>query len=214
MSFLKKYGFYFLLLGVLSDFLTPYILGLFYPELNQMTMMMSVFGDVTSPVRGAFLVWSVVSGAFFVLALPAIYQFSSKTSKSLAIFMTLSIALYAIGDCIFTGLFSINTKQLTGDFSTWIHNVGSGIGYTGFLLFPLFLVILYWKNGEKTYSKFLFVLLLLSATSAGIYSFAKIPEVNYLPILNQLGFLQRLSYFFNYLPIAVFSVDQIRKGHN
>lgn len=65
MKFLKKYGFYFLLLGVLSDFLTPYILGIFYPELNQMTRVMSVFGDVASPVRGAFLVWSVVSGVFF-----------------------------------------------------------------------------------------------------------------------------------------------------
>ncbi|HHR2741414.1 TPA: DUF998 domain-containing protein, partial [Listeria monocytogenes] len=53
MKFLKKYGFYFLLLGVLSDFLTPYILGIFYPELNQMTRVMSVFGDVASPVRGA-----------------------------------------------------------------------------------------------------------------------------------------------------------------
>lgn len=44
MKFLKKYGFYFLLLGVLSDFLTPYILGIFYPELNQMTRVMSVLG--------------------------------------------------------------------------------------------------------------------------------------------------------------------------
>ncbi len=70
MKFLKKYGFYFLLLGVLSDFLTPYILGIFYPELNQMTRVMSVFGDVASPVRGAFLVWATVSGRLFILSLP------------------------------------------------------------------------------------------------------------------------------------------------
>lgn len=34
MKFLKKYGFYFLLLGVLSDFLTPYILGIFLPRIK------------------------------------------------------------------------------------------------------------------------------------------------------------------------------------
>lgn len=55
----------FLLLGVISDLSTPYILGLFYPKLNQMTTVISVFGDVDSPVRRAFLVWSVVSGLFF-----------------------------------------------------------------------------------------------------------------------------------------------------
>lgn len=31
MDFFKRYGCYFLFLGVLSDFLTPYILGLFLP---------------------------------------------------------------------------------------------------------------------------------------------------------------------------------------
>lgn len=67
MSFLKRYGYYFLLIGALSDFLTPYILGIFYPDLNQMTMVMSVFGDVESPVRGAF--FSLVSGVWCILCL-------------------------------------------------------------------------------------------------------------------------------------------------
>ena len=55
MDFLRKFGFFFLLLGVLSDFLTPYVLGLYYPELDQMKSVISVFGEVSSPVRKAFL---------------------------------------------------------------------------------------------------------------------------------------------------------------
>lgn len=55
MIFLQKYGFYFLLLGVMSDLSTPYILGLFYPKLNQMTTVISVFGDVDSPVGQLYL---------------------------------------------------------------------------------------------------------------------------------------------------------------
>ncbi|MBC1684256.1 DUF998 domain-containing protein [Listeria welshimeri] len=213
MKFLKKYGFYFLILAVLSDFLTPYILGIFYPGLNQMTRVMSVFGDVASPVRGAFLVWSVVSGVLFVLSLPAIYQSAIKQSRTLAILLVSAIGLYGIGDCIFTGLFSIDTEQSSWTFSTWVHNIGSGLGYTGFLIFPLFLVILYRKKAEKTLSNLYLVLLIVSLLSAGIYGLARIPAVNYLPVLDKIGFCQRISFFFNYLPMVVFGVDQIRRGY-
>lgn len=213
MKFLKKYGFYFLILAVLSDFLTPYILGIFYPGLNQMTRVMSVFGDVASPVRGAFLVWSVVSGVLFVLSLPAIYQSAIKQSRTLAILLVSAIGLYGIGDCIFTGLFSIDTEQASWTFSTWVHNIGSGLGYTGFLIFPLFLVILYRKKAEKTLSNLYLVLLIVSLLSAGIYGLARIPAVNYLPVLDKIGFCQRISFFFNYLPMVVFGVDQIRRGY-
>ncbi|MBC1614235.1 DUF998 domain-containing protein [Listeria welshimeri] len=213
MKFLKKYGFYFLILAVLSDFLTPYILGIFYPGLNQMTRVMSVFGDVASPVRGAFLVWSVVSGILFVLSLPAIYQSAIKQSRTLAILLVSAIGLYGIGDCIFTGLFSIDTEQSSWTFSTWVHNIGSGLGYAGFLIFPLFLVILYRKKAEKTLSNLYLVLLIVSLLSAGIYGLARIPAVNYLPVLDKIGFCQRISFFFNYLPMVVFGVDQIRRGY-
>ncbi|MBC1712536.1 DUF998 domain-containing protein [Listeria welshimeri] len=213
MFFLKKYGFYFLILAVLSDFLTPYILGIFYPGLNQMTRVMSVFGDVASPVRGAFLVWSVVSGVLFVLSLPAIYQSAIKQSRTLAILLVSTIGLYGIGDCIFTGLFSIDTEQSSWTFSTWVHNIGSGLGYAGFLIFPLFLVILYRKKAEKTLSNLYLVLLIVSLLSAGIYGLARIPAVNYLPVLDKIGFCQRISFFFNYLPMVVFGVDQIRRGY-
>ncbi|MBC1767599.1 DUF998 domain-containing protein [Listeria welshimeri] len=213
MKFLKKYGFYFLILAVLSDFLTPYILGIFYPGLNQMTRVMSVFGDVASPVRGAFLVWSLVSGVLFVLSLPAIYQSAIKQSRTLAILLVSAIGLYGIGDCIFTGLFSIDTEQSSWTFSTWVHNIGSGLGYAGFLIFPLFLVILYRKKAEKTLSNLYLVLLIVSLLSAGIYGLARIPAVNYLPVLDKIGFCQRISFFFNYLPMVVFGVDQIRRGY-
>lgn len=211
MEFIKRYGFYFLLLGVISDFLTPYILGLFYPKMNQMKMVISVFGDVDSPVRGTFLVWSVVSGLFFVLSIPAVYQAFSETSTVWAAVLAIAIGAYGIGDCIFTGLFSINTEQATWNFSTWVHNIGSGIGYAGFLLFPLFLVLLYQKQGQVTSSHLYLVLLSVSFLFAVIYGLARIPMINHLPFLNQLGFCQRVSFFFNYLPIAIFAINQMKQ---
>lgn len=210
MNFLKKYGFYFLLLGAISDFLTPYILGIFYPKVNQMTMVISVFGDVESPVRQAFLVWSVVSGILFVLAIPAMYQTFTNTSTTLAKWLVLAIGLYGVGDCIFTGLFSINTEQANWNFSTWVHNIGSGLGYAGFLLFPLFLFLLYKKEGKAKHSRLYFILLLISFIFAGIYGLARIPAISHLPVLNKIGFCQRISFIFNYLPIVIFALDQLK----
>ena len=211
MIFLQKYGFYFLLLGVISDLSTPYILGLFYPKLNQMTTVISVFGDVDSPVRRAFLVWSVVSGHFFVLSLPALYHLFVGTSKTLAILAVATVGLYGIGDCIFTGLFSINTNESSWNLSTWIHNIGSGLGYAGFLLFPLLLVLLYRQSGQGTLSHFYLVLTVISLLIAGLYGLARIPSISQFAFFKQLGFFQRLSFFFNYLPMICLSFFQLRK---
>ncbi|MCH3124609.1 DUF998 domain-containing protein, partial [Listeria monocytogenes] len=85
---------------------------------------------------------------------------------------------YGIGDCIFTGLFSFDTEQASWTFSTWVQNIGSGLGYAGFLIFPLFLVILYRKTGDNSRSNVYLVLLIGSLLSAGVYGLARIPAVN------------------------------------
>lgn len=211
MELIKRYGYYFLLIGIASDLLTPYILGIFYPKMNQMKMVISEFGDVASPVRNAFLVWSVVSGIFFVLAMPAIYTTFAGTSKVWATALTSAVGLYGIADCIFTGLFSIDSEQSTWTFSTWVHNIGSGVGYAGFLLFPLFLAILYQLQGNSSKSQLYLLLLVVSLAVAGIYGLARIPAVNQWPLMNQLGFWQRLSFLFNYLPMALFAIDQLKQ---
>ncbi|MEY8445688.1 DUF998 domain-containing protein [Enterococcus ratti] len=210
MDFLRKFGFYFLLLGVLSDFLTPYVLGMFYPQLNQMTAVMSLFGDIGSPVRSAFLVWSVVSGGLYVLSMPALYQTFVTTSKPISLLLTVSIGLYSVTDCIFTGLFSLNTNETAWNFSTWIHNVGSGIGYSGFILFPLFAFLLYDKLGSAQLRQQFLIMMLISLFFAGVYGIARIPGLNHLPVLNKLGLCQRVSFFFNYLPIVWLSIVQIK----
>ncbi len=211
MNILKRYGFYFLLAGVISDFLTPYVLGVFYPQLDQMTSVMSLFGDVDSPVRQAFLIWSVVAGCFYVLALPALYTAFKPTSHRLAGLAVLAIGAYGIGDCIFTGLFSVDSADAQWSFSTWVHNIGSGIGYAGFLLFPLILFFLYRVQKEKQMSRRYLSLFCLSIAVAAIYGLARLPQLNQFVVFKQLGFWQRLSFIFNYLPIVYLAMTQLRK---
>lgn len=110
----------------------------------------------------------------------------------------------------FTGLFSVDTNETSWNFSTWIHNLGSGIGYGGFILFPLFVFLLYRKMGDAQLTQSFFILLVASLVFAGIYGAARIPGLNQLPVLNQLGFCQRISFFFNYLPIVWLSILHIR----
>ena len=196
LRYLKKYGFYFLLIAVIADFLTPYVLGIFYPKLNQLIAVISLFGDIDSPVRSAFLIWSVVAGSFYTLSLPAIYAALKETSKGLASLATAAIGLYGIGDCIFTGLFSVDSVEVQWDFSTWVHNIGSGIGYTPY--------------ESRRYLK----LFVLSVTIASMYGLARIPQLNQFIIFQQLGFWQRLSFVFNYLPIVLFTWSQIKNPVN
>ncbi|MFV0559251.1 MAG: DUF998 domain-containing protein [Enterococcus sp.] len=212
MFFLKKFGFYFLFLGVLIDFLTPYILGFFYPGINQLTAVISVFGEVGSPVKVPFMILSILSGIFFLLSLPALYTTFAHSSKLLAGVLAIGIGFYGLGDCIFSGLFHLNIKQEVWTISTWIHNISSGLGYSGLLIFPFLLFLLYHKEGDKSSSRFYLWLLGLSFFFGCIYALARIPTtIREFPILNKVGLCQRMSYFFSYLPVACLSISRIRK---
>lgn len=211
MEVLEKNGFIFLICAIVIDFFTPYFLGIFYPNLNQYKDVMSMFGETGSPVRSQFLIISVIAGIFYLLSLPAIYLNFQSTSKSLAISTCLSIGLYGLGDCIFTGLFSISSSNNNWNLSTWIHNIGSGIGYAGFLLFPVSICLLYRKQHLIHTSNTYFVFFVVSIIFAIIYGLAQLPRLSNYILFSQLGFWQRVSFFFNYLPIAFFSIQNIKK---
>lgn len=206
----QKLGFYFLLIAVISDFLTPYVLGIFYPQLNQLTDVISLFGDVGSPVRPAFLVWSVVAGSFYVFSLPAIYQTSKETSKSLAVSLVMSLGLYGVGDCIFTGLFSVDTEQAQWNLSTWIHNIGSGVGYAGFFVFSFLLYLLSKKQKNMKKNKIYLSFFGLNIIVAFLYGCTRVPVINQLTMFSFLGLWQRISFFCNYLPIIYYVIDHLK----
>ena len=51
-------------------------------------------------------------------------------------------------DCIFSGLFSVDTST-AGTVAAALHNGGSAVGYTGFLLLSGVLTIIYSKYGSQ-----------------------------------------------------------------
>lgn len=214
MIWLKRYGFQLLIIAVLLDFSTPYILGFFYPTLNQMTQVISLFGENASPIRNLFLVWSVLAGLLYTTSLPALVAYFSNFQSPLRYLPTLAIAFYGIGDSIFTGIFSVNPQLDYWNLSTWIHNLGSGLGYTSFLLFPLILAYLFQIEGKRKSAHvylFFFCLNLLTALSYGL---ARFPNMSQGTIFSPLGFWQRISFFSNYLPILFFAYQRLLNHHN
>ena len=63
------------------------------------------------------------------------------------------IGAYGLFDCIFSGLFSVDTST-AGTVAAALHNGGSAVGYTGFLLLSGVLTIIYSKYGSQKIKTF------------------------------------------------------------
>ena len=63
------------------------------------------------------------------------------------------IGAYGLFDCIFSGLFSVDTST-AGTVAAALHNGGSAVGYTGFLLLSGVLTIIYSKYGSQKIKPF------------------------------------------------------------
>lgn len=194
MSKLKQYSWLFLLLFAVIDFLIPYILGMFYPHYHPLHQVISDLGETGSPVETAFRWSSVIVGFLLVLALPGIYHYFSKMTKSGAIFLICSFASFGIGQCILSGLFSVNRSQMGFDFSMLIHQASSAIGTLGMLLVPLTLAVIYGKINKKHERNIYLLILAVSLLFAGINGLSQSLGFTY------QGVWQRISMFCMYVP--------------
>lgn len=210
MKQLEKFGLYLLAAAFISDFLNPYVLGLFYPGFQQSTMLISHLGAPDSPVKGWFDSWSVVSGSLFLFCLPAVYQVFCRRSKSLAWLLVLAIGLFGLTDCIFTGVFSVNESKKIVTAASLIHDYGSGLGFFSLMLAPYFLARAACNQPQRRNYIGLFLLTLLTT---GIYGSPALYRIN-LPIsLAHRGFWQRLNLFCLYLPLAYMLILYYQKNH-
>lgn len=208
MQFFRKYGFYLMITAVISEIVGPLVFGLFYQDYNHTTMLISSFGEDKSPVKLVFDWWQIIDGLLFIFAIPAFYQRFKGTSLWLTRGMCIMIFLYAVGDCIMTGIFSKtgHTELTTIDV---IHNYASGIGFGAFLVGTIFLVCLYYLERKKEILFVLVLVLMLSIGSMFIYMLPNFP-LNILDgsMSDTRGLWQRLNLIFLYLPFFLVAVGQ------
>lgn len=208
MTFLKKYGFYFILLTIISELALPFVLGSFYPEYHQLSMLISSFGEDGSPVRLAFKFWQIFNGLLFLAAVPAFYQRFKGTSTSLAKWLSITIAAFGIGDCIVTGVFDRSTEYSGINIEDMIHDYASGAGFVALLIGTALLFKLYSIENNHLMVTIIPIIFVISLVLMLLFALPKIPIINQVHIPYR-GLWQRGNLLFLYLPFFLTALESL-----
>lgn len=202
-KFLSKYGFYLMIIVILSELLIPFLFAAHYPHYNQLTMLISDFGENSSPVQPYFKAWQFLDGLLIWLTIPSFYVRFKETSALLAKLLSLSLALYALGDCIFSAFFD---RTLASGFSLEeeIHDYGSGIAFVALLVGVFLLIKLYSLESNTRLVKLFLILFIFSTFFMILYAAPRIPIIKTFKIPDR-GLWQRLNLLFLYLPFLIVS---------
>ena len=202
MERLHSYGWIFLLVAMAGDLLVSLFLSMFYCEYNSLRMSISALGNPSSPVRIPFNIWMFIEGILFLLALPAVNRFYRPISGGITNVLIVFIAVFAVGACIITALFSVNESRDVVTAASRIHGAGSVIGFMLFLFVPLLVAILSFKDHNTAMgivSSASFVLALAFFT---LFIMSDKPGFKD-TVIDHEGLWQRLNLLFMYLPLAI-----------
>lgn len=211
MDSLKRYGFYLLILAVISELALPFILGRFLPGYNQIEMLISNFGETGMPTKWAFKIWEVINGTLFVLSAPAFYERFRGTSAPLALWTGILIALFGIGDCIITGLVDRAATTEEVGFTSLLHNYASGAGFVALLIGTFLLIRLYYMEHNSFMVIALPIIFVLSSIFMFLFAMPKIPIASDFQVAHR-GLWQRLNLLLLYLPFLMVAVGNLNSA--
>lgn len=204
MLFLKNYGYFFMIIGIFSELIVPVFFAHFSPNYNQVTMLISDFGEKNSPIQKYFKIWQLVDGLLFILAAPSFYSHFYSTSSTIALWVGVTIVLFGVGDCIFTAIFD---RVETSSFSIQgaLHDYGSGVGFVALLVNTFLLISLYVKQQHFFMVKIVSVIFVLSSICMIFLASPRIPIIRKIDV-HYRGFWQRANLFFLYLPLLIIAI--------
>lgn len=210
MSYLQKFGFYFLFLAIISEIALPFILANYYPGYSQINNLISSFGKSIAPTQHAFKIWEVINGTLFLISTPAIFLRFQFTDQRLAFWTAFCVGLFGIGDCIITGLVDRAATPDEIDFSTYFHNYASGAAFVALLVGTFLLIRLYYLEHNQLMVWVLPVIFILSMIFMFLFAMPKIPIISQFQVSHR-GLWQRLNLYFLYLPFALVAIGGIAK---
>lgn len=191
-----------LLIIIIGEFLLPWILKHSYKGYNSKTMVMSVLGSPESPVRKIYNIWLVWLGAFLF------YKDVNAVSSVLAVFTFISIAAFAVGAGILSGLFSVNESKDKVTFASKIHGAGSAFGFMALMFFPLLQGISAFKESDVIKGVFCILAFVLAVM---FFSFFVMGDKEKFKgtIFTYEGLWERLSLLFMYMPFLYCAIKNI-----
>ena len=197
-----------LLITIIGEFMFPWILKHFYKGYNGKTMVMSVLGSPESPVRKVYNIWLVWLGVFLLGASFLFYKDVNAVSSVLAVFTFISIATFAVGAGILSGLFSVNESKDEVTFESKIHRVGSAFGFMALMFFPLLQGISAFKGSDVIKGIFCILAFMLAVM---FFSFFIMGDKEKFKgtIFTYEGLWERLSLLFMYMPFLYCAIGNI-----
>lgn len=195
MIFLKKHWPHLLIVASLSDFLIPYLLGLFLPNFSHISDLISALGADTSPVRHINDGWSIINGLIFFFAGIGIIGCHANYALIEQKLLGLCVVIFGLGDCLISGIFS-NTGAA---WSVFIHDAGSGLGFVALTIAPLLMVPFVKISRQKIYYGFFMVGIVATLLFA-------LPKVITFYHISFRGLLQRIDLICLYAPLVVFAL--------
>ncbi|KEI00540.1 hypothetical protein ADU80_06260 [Clostridium botulinum] len=138
----------FILIVMIIDLLIPFLIAIPYKGYSHSKMVMSILGCKASPLGEIYNIWLILSGCVVTLLGYSIFCAYNKIYYILSLMIFIFLALYGIGDEIISSFFPLNEKKEDITFSSQIHCIGSGIGFTSMQFAPLLLAILQFKTNK------------------------------------------------------------------
>ena len=197
-----------LILTITGEFVIPWLLKYFYPQYDSKKMVMSALGTPASPARYFYNVWLIWLGVFLLFTSIAFFYSNRYISNSLSILISLSIAIFAIGAGLLSGVFSVNESKEVVTISSKIHGIGAAIGFMALLFFPLLNGMIVFKHKDILQGVICIISFILAIV---FFIFFIMGDKENLKntILSYEGIWQRLSLFYMYIPFIYIGISKL-----
>ncbi|WP_100065837.1 DUF998 domain-containing protein [Miniphocaeibacter massiliensis] len=207
--FLKKYGFYFMIIAILSELILPFILGSFIIDFSHTKTLISRLGEAEGIIKIIFKIWEIINGLLFFMSIPAFFERFKKVSEKLAKCLCFTIILFGLGDCILTGLFDSSMMDFGYiKIGKLIHGSSAFIAYIGILVGVLLLIKLYMLEGNRDMAIAIMVLFIITGVFMLLFAAPKISMLKSITI-NYRGLWQKLALLFAFSPFLLVSINEV-----
>lgn len=188
-----------LLLGI--DLLLPFLLAPTYTGYSHLTEVMSVLGNPKAPLHLIYNFWLVVFGVSLFICTVPLCSDVAQSSRVISKLLFFVIAVYAIGGCILSGLFSVEETKSLVTVSAKIHGFGSVIGFSLLTFAPLLVGIYCFKTSHRGIGILSLICFVLAIGFFTLFVMADKPHYQG-TVIGLEGLWQRLSLLCMYLPVA------------
>lgn len=204
---MKNYLYHFLPFLLALDLMIPFLLAPTYKGYNHLTQVMSVLGNSKAPLHLIYNIWLVLLGVTILVSTLQLYPTVAQVSNPISIMLFSVIAIYAVGACILSGIFSVGENKSLETLSARIHGYGSVIGFLLLTVAPLLCGIYFFKVSNGLLGILSLICLIFAIAFFTLFVMADKPKYKGTIIAFE-GLWQRLSLLSMYLPIAALCIFQ------